>query len=195
MSQASTARPYTDGAGAHRNGAPRIGHRQGASSRTSVLPSDSISQSGAAPRNTASEVWLTIQMTQLTCSDIRQLEIRQRDQQVDITRLKIQNILNFVLFMMDGLTIVTRAQVNVIPHSSVPLAPRVIVPPIPNKLPFDSFHGMSLELQEAAIIEDILYVFMVKSPIYSLIYRVLKDNIFVITTHMTIPAKQIVSPE
>jgi hypothetical protein len=114
---------------------------------------------------------------------------------VDITRLKIQNILNFVLFMMDGLTIVTRAQVNVIPHSSVPLAPRVIVPPIPNKLPFDSFHGMSLELQEAAIIEDILYVFMVKSPIYSLIYRVLKDNIFVITTHMTIPAKQIVSPE
>jgi Gamma tubulin complex component N-terminal len=59
------------------------------------------------------------------------------------------------------LTVAARAQVNVIPHSSVPLAPRVVIPPIPPKLPVQSFDGMSLELQEATIIEDILYVAMV----------------------------------
>jgi hypothetical protein len=53
--------------------------------------------------------------------------------------------------------------VRINPHSSVPLAPRVTVPPIPAKLPFNSFDGMSLELQEATIIEDILYVLMVGS--------------------------------
>jgi hypothetical protein len=56
-----------------------------------------------------------------------------------------------------------RAQVNVVHHSLAPLAPRVSVPPIPSKLPFDTFEGMSLELQEATIIEDILYVLMVQA--------------------------------
>ena len=56
----------------------------------------------------------------------------------------------------------TRAQVNVNSHSTSPLAPRVSVPPIPSKLPFDTFDGMSLELQEATVIEDILYVLMVQ---------------------------------
>lgn len=62
------------------------------------------------------------------------------------------------------LIVAARAQVNVVPHSSVPLAPRVIIPPIPSKLPLPSFDGMSLELQEATIIEDILYVAMVPPP-------------------------------
>ena len=53
---------------------------------------------------------------------------------------------------------------------------------------------MSLELQEAAIIEDILYVFMVWTPVYVLTFRDLKANISVITTPMIIPAKQIVLP-
>jgi hypothetical protein len=194
MSQASTVRAYTDGVSAHRNGAPRMGHRQGPSSRTSVLPSDSISQSGgpAAPRHSASEVQLLA--GGLIYSDIPQQGIHQRDPQVGITRQKILNISNFVRFGWDNLTIVARAQVNVIPHSSVPLAPRVTVPPIPNKLPLDSFNGMSLELQEAAVIEDILYVFMVWTAMYVLTVRDLKANISVITTRMIIQAKQIVLP-
>lgn len=55
----------------------------------------------------------------------------------------------------------SRAQVSVNTHSTAPLAPRVCVPPVPPKLPFETFEGMSLELQEATIIEDILYVLMV----------------------------------
>ena len=61
--------------------------------------------------------------------------------------------------------VAARAQVNVVPHSSVPLAPRVVIPPIPSKLALPSFDGMSLELQEATIIEDILYVAMVRTLI------------------------------
>jgi hypothetical protein len=58
-----------------------------------------------------------------------------------------------------------RAQVNIIPASTAPLAPRVFVPPIPPKLPLPTFEGISLELQEATIIEDILYVLMVPCPL------------------------------
>ena len=57
--------------------------------------------------------------------------------------------------------IAARAQVIIVPHCSAPLAPRVVVPPIPPKLSLPSIEGMSLELQEAAILEDILYVLMV----------------------------------
>lgn len=57
-----------------------------------------------------------------------------------------------------------RAQVNIISASTAPLAPRVFVPPIPPKLSLPSFEGISLELQEATIIEDILYVLMVSYP-------------------------------
>ena len=82
--------------------------------------------------------------------------------------------------------VAARAQVNVVPHSSVPLAPRVIIPPIPPKLALPSFEGMSLELQEATIIEDILYVAMVPLPPAIAEKRALKDNIFDTTTHTII---------
>jgi hypothetical protein len=89
-----------------------------------------------------------------------------------------------------------RAQVNIVPASPAPLAPRVFVPPIPTKLALPSFEGLSLELQEATIIEDILYVLMVStSSRIILTSRALKVNTSAITTHTTIPTKLTVSPE
>jgi hypothetical protein len=72
-----------------------------------------------------------------------------------------------------------RTQVNIAPHSLSPLAPRVSIPPIPPKLPLDSFDGMSLELQEATILEDILYVLMVNEFHDYLTDRVSRDSISV----------------
>jgi hypothetical protein len=53
----------------------------------------------------------------------------------------------------------------------------VFVPPLPSKLPIDSFEGMSLELQEAAVIEDILFVLMATPNTRKvLMSRASKDN-------------------
>jgi hypothetical protein len=87
-----------------------------------------------------------------------------------------------------------RARVNVTPHSTAPLAPRVSVPTIPSKLPFDTFDVMSLELQEAAIIEDILYVLMVPYPMTT-DDRDLKDNTFATTSPTITPVKLTVLEE
>jgi len=64
MSSASAARSSvyatttTDGPGINGSSTARLGHRQGNASRTSLLPSDSISQAGgmAGPRTTSSKV-------------------------------------------------------------------------------------------------------------------------------------------
>ncbi|KAH6659701.1 spindle pole body component alp4 [Truncatella angustata] len=50
------------------------------------------------------------------------------------------------------------------PHTSAPLANRIIIPPLASEMPAalqpEPLHDMSLEAQEAAIIEDLLFVFM-----------------------------------
>jgi hypothetical protein len=53
---------------------------------------------------------------------------------------------------------------------------------------------MSLELQEATIIEDILYVLMVRVLVSHLICRALKANTSVITNPTTLQVNQIVLP-
>ncbi|KAI1823118.1 Spc98 family-domain-containing protein [Xylaria intraflava] len=53
---------------------------------------------------------------------------------------------------------------TLVPHSTAPLAIRVSVPPLASEAPSSQqpqpLHGLSLEEQEAAMIEDLLYVFM-----------------------------------
>jgi hypothetical protein len=93
------------------------------------------------------------------------------------------------------LSTVGRAQVTMIPRSEAPLAPRVSIPPIPPKWPMASLEKMTLELQEATILEDILYVLMVHYSRFS--YLILRDSKANTsdTTNLTIPqAKQTVSP-
>jgi len=63
-----------------------------------------------------------------------------------------------------------RAQVNIVPASTAPLAPRVFISPIPSKIPLPTFDGLSLKLQEATIIEDILYVLMVHHLLLNVLY-------------------------
>ncbi|KAI4603142.1 hypothetical protein KJ359_005934 [Pestalotiopsis sp. 9143b] len=50
------------------------------------------------------------------------------------------------------------------PHTSAPLANRIVIPPLASDMPAalqpQPLHEMSLEAQEAAIIEDMLFVFM-----------------------------------
>jgi hypothetical protein len=105
---------------------------------------------------------------------------------------RILNLSNLVIFIRATLTPDARAQVQVLPHSTAPLAPRVTIPPIPSKLPLPTFQGMSLELQEAVIIEDILFVLMAYIRMnIRLIQRASKENISVITKNTTIQMNSI----
>ncbi|UNI21752.1 gamma tubulin complex Spc97/GCP2 subunit Alp4 [Purpureocillium takamizusanense] len=55
-------------------------------------------------------------------------------------------------------------EVTLLPHTTAPLAPRVSIPPLASAMPQalqpKPLADMSLELQEAAIVEDLLFVFM-----------------------------------
>jgi gamma-tubulin complex component 2 len=55
-------------------------------------------------------------------------------------------------------------EATLLPHTSAPLASRISIPPLastaPSTLQPTPLHELSLEVQEAAIVEDLLYVFM-----------------------------------
>ncbi|KAE8447814.1 hypothetical protein EG329_010208 [Mollisiaceae sp. DMI_Dod_QoI] len=55
-------------------------------------------------------------------------------------------------------------EVSLVPHTSAPLASRIIIPPLASQAPQSlqprPLHELSLEVQEAAILEDLLMVFM-----------------------------------
>src|SRR5271156_187654 len=92
------------------------------------------------------------------------------------------------------LTVVARAQVTIIPPSAAPLAPRVAIPPIPPKWPMESLEKMTLELQEATILEDILYALMVHYLLFfGLMARASKGNTSDTMNHTTPQAKPTVS--